>query len=157
VDAHRPDGYWYFKNGKSIKLMSLEVELNQKASTWYEGYSYFYKSFDSNSRVLWVVKNKPLAKKILDTMFKSKPEFIVHNFVLLKDILNLGWEAKIFAGIDRDQTVLNLFEGNCVDIPSTCRPSRFQPYMTDRRLTYRIHLEIKSREILSASNSIGLS
>ena len=146
VEWHRPDGYWYFKNGKNIKLISLEVELNQKYRGYYGGYSIFYDAFPREHRVLWIVKTIHQAKRILESMYEYEPEYKIHNFILLKDFYKNGWNTKIRGVVDDGKTILNLMEENCQEIADKTGISCFPTYMTDRRLSYQIYSENRKED-----------
>ena len=139
VDEDRPDGYWYMASGDRIKLISLEVELSQKAFARYEGYSNFYEDFTEDHRCLWVVKTKGHARKILRAMYKIKPDYMIHNFVLLKDILELGWDSIIFAGPEKTQKVSKMFGDNLWKQVGNKRERFYQNLLLDNRLTYQLY------------------
>lgn len=97
--AHRPDGYWYFPNAKPNSLVSLEVEINRKAFADYVGYGNFYNRYKVIESVVWIVQSQSLANKIEEAAHGNLAEFRdIHNFVLLKDFLESGWQAPIFHG-----------------------------------------------------------
>lgn len=97
--AHRPDGYWYFPKTKPNSLVSLEVEVNRKAFTDYVGYGNFYNRYKVIESVLWIIQSENLAHKIVEAAHGNLAEFRdIHNFVLFKDFLALGWKAPIFLG-----------------------------------------------------------
>lgn len=112
VNEHIPDGYWYFIKGNDIKLLSLEVELNNKSRTRYKAYANFYEQFGKDSRVLWVVKSKYQIKQILESMYEYEPDYKIHNFIFLKDILKHGWSSRIVIGPNQNQKLSHLFESN---------------------------------------------
>lgn len=141
---HRSDGYWIFKNGKNLELISLEVEITQKSRVRYGKYKFTYQRFPVNHRVLWVVKTSNHAARILQSMYKYEPEYKVHSFIYLKDFYKYGWKAKIFAGVDREQSILDLISINSQHIASTKRVECFQNYLLDRRLSYGIHTDKSS-------------
>ena len=157
TNEHRPDGYWYFINGNSIKLMSLEVEINEKSFVRYDGYSNFYEKFDPSSRVLWIVKRQNQARQILKAMYKYQPDYKVHNFVELKDILINGWGSLIFAGRDKGNKVQDLFYENSQYISSNTLVKDFNNYLLDRRLTYQINSKNQATEKQKNSDCIGPS
>ena len=154
---HRPDGYWIFNSDKSSKIFSLEVELVQKSKKRYETLSFFYGDFKRTDRCIWVVTRKSTAKTILRTLYKSRPEYYVHNFVLLKDILRFGWSARIFLGPEKEQSLLKLFSGCSQYINSTMPVNVFPKYILDNRLSYQIHSILSESEILKRIDSMGIS
>jgi hypothetical protein len=97
--AHRPDGYWYFPQSKPNSLISLEVEINRKAFADYVGYGNFYNRYKAIESVIWIVQSTNLAHKIVQAAHGNLATFRdIHNFVLLNEFLNEGWNAKIFHG-----------------------------------------------------------
>lgn len=148
--AHRPDGYWYFPNAKPNSLVSLEVEINRKAFADYVGYGNFYNRYKVIESVVWIVQSTSLANKIVEAAHGNLAEFRdVHNFVLLKDFLESGWQAPIFLGPAMRSTMgafLNLQRLNQVEtIP---KPN------TNRGLVSRI-LDIRHRRFDSATCTPG--
>lgn len=139
-ERHRPDGYWRVKDGDVYKKISLEVEPTQKASTRYQGYSYFYEDFSEQDRVLWIVKSRKHAIKILKSMYdNTRDAERVHNIVYLKDILKDGWDAIIIGGIDKGIIVRDLF---CVQTQynaSSLSVPMFHEYIKERSITYQIN------------------
>lgn len=156
VEEHRPDGYWYFKNGNTIKLMSLEVELSQKSFKRYEAYASFYDEFSSRDRCLWVVKTKSHAKKILRAMYKEKPEYMVHNFVLLKDMFDNGWSSTVFAGPEKSKLVSSLFYENSQYEVETNSELLYNNLLLDNRLTYQLYSKKPLQTFAEKVDSIGI-
>ena len=157
VEEHRPDGYWYFKNATEIKLISLEVEINNKAFVRYKGYSNFYDKFSSTTRVLWIIKSQSQARQILKAMYKYKPKYKIHNFVILKDILKNGWNAEIYAGVDRGKTINDLIymeEQFSTDLE---RVTYFNQLLLDRRVSFRNNKDSDFSDNSSNSDCMGVS
>ncbi len=153
---HRPDGYWLFNKGNQHNIFALEVELNQKAKRWYEDLAYFYGDFKKNDRCIWVVRKASTAKTILRCLYKTRPEYYIHNFVLLKDIIKKGWTAEFFLGPNQDETILEVFKQNTQYISNTLPVNVFQKYLIDNRLSYEIHSTLTDSEIKSRINSMEI-
>lgn len=136
-EKHRPDGYWYFENGHHIKLMALEVELNQKSKTIYESYSYFYGKFKKNERCLWIVKSEAIINTVLQSLYKSRPEYYVHNFIFVDDLIKNGWDSVIFAGPERKQKLSSLFIENSMESAWKSCGIIHKQLLLDTSLTYR--------------------
>ena len=154
---HRPDGYWYIQDSKKLRLMALEVELHQKAKKLYEEVSFFYSDFKESDRCIWIVKKQSVARTILRSMYKTRPDYYIHNFLLLKDILKLGWNAPIIIGPDKFDTLYSLFDQS---LQSNDRPSpdhMFIKYLLDNRLSYENHSVLEMKELFSRVNCIGVS
>lgn len=120
-------------------MMALEVELSQKKKSRNVDYRYFYETFPRGERCLWIVKSKTLAATILRCLYPTRPEFYIHNFVLIKDFLDQGWEAKICLDPDREKSIRNLFYTHLEYIDSKSTVPMFTNYLKDTRLTYGIH------------------
>ncbi len=135
-DTRRPDGYWYFNNGTNIKLMALEVELNQKSKSIYESYSHFYGKFKKDQRCLWIVKSEKIVDSILESFYKSRPEYYVHNFIFLDDILTKGWASSIYAGPERNKTLSSLFIENSEEVARNFGGVVHNPLLLDTTLSY---------------------
>ena len=135
VNEHIPDGYWYFTNGNEIKLLSLEVELNNKSRTRYKAYASFYEQFERDSRVLWIVKSKHQIKQILESMYEYEPDYKIHNFVFLKSILKDGWNSKVVIGPNQNEKVSELFTSNSEVFKKFSRSDDFINSLRDRRIT----------------------
>lgn len=136
---HRPDGYWIFNNDNPLNLMALEVELSQKKKARYEDYKYFYEQFPQDQKCLWIVKSKSLASTIIRCLYPTRPDYYIHNFVLLKDFLDKGWQANIFLGPNKHVTIHNLICTHLQYIDSNSTVPMFTNYLKDTRLTYGIH------------------
>lgn len=138
-EVHRPDGYWHFENGSKIKSMALEVEINQKSKKRYRGYSYFYEEFAEDERCLWIVKSPKHAITIIKSMYEYQPEYQIHNFVLLKDIVENNWSCKIIRGPEKGQALSNLFYQRGHNIDSNGPVRLFTDFLKERRLTYQLY------------------
>lgn len=136
VEDHRPDGYWYFKNGKKIKLMSLEVEISKKTKTRYQAYSHFYKKFSEDSRVIWVVSSQSHARLILKAMYKYEPDYKIHNFIYLESFKKNGWDCRIFGGPDKGRKLVEIIESNSEVSAELERVHGFNLCLQDYRLKH---------------------
>lgn len=154
---HRPDGFWLLPYGKNIKLMALEVELNQKSKKRYEDLTYYYGDFASDTRCIWIVRSKITASTILSSLYKTRPEYYIHNFILLKDILKLGWLAPIFLGPNKESNIHELINSNTPHKLLTDSSRMFIKYLLDNRLSYENHSVLSEAQLFSRTNSIGVS
>lgn len=154
---HRPDGFWIFPNSENIKIMALEVELNQKSKKRYEDLTYYYGDFARHARCIWVVKSKVTASTILSSLYKTRPEYYIHNFILLKDILKLGWLAPIFLGPNKSSNIHELVNSNTPHKLPTDSSRMFIKYLLDNRLSYENHSVLSEKQLFSRANSIGVS
>lgn len=154
---HRPDGFWVLPYGKKINLLALEVELVQKTKRRYEDLSHYYGNFDQKSKCLWVVKRKSTANTILRSLYKTRPDFYIHNFILLKDILKIGWSAPIFLGPNKNSTILNLINENIQHKLLTDHSHMFIKYLLDNRLSYENHSILSESQLSSRIDCMGVS
>jgi hypothetical protein len=154
---HRPDGFWILPGGEEIKLMALEVELNQKSKKRYEELIYYYGEFPSDTRCLWIVKSKVTASTILSSLYKTRPRYYIHNFILLKDILKMGWLAPIFLGPNKKSNIHELINSNTPHKLLTDSSRMFIKYLLDNRLSYENHSVLSEKQLFSRVNSIGVS
>ncbi len=91
----QPDGLWIFQTGKVQMAVALEVELSGKSDARYDQICSFYASQTFFEHVLWIVKDKSLAQRILDASRRHGiPREGVHLFILLGDFEKLGWDSK---------------------------------------------------------------
>lgn len=98
-DYYRPDGYWYIEHEDEPKVITLEVELTQKTQRRYEKVADFYKLHPEVTSGIWVVPNKPSAKRLLNSLCNENPKGIhQHQFLLVKDILRSNWDSPIVLG-----------------------------------------------------------
>lgn len=157
TEVHRPDGYWFFTFGENVQLMSLEVEISNKSFVRYKGYSYFYNKFPKNSRVLWVIRKRTQAYKILKAMYKYEPDYKIHNFVELKDFMQHGWRAEIFAGINRGQTIRELIESNIEVSSDLGRIPEFNRQVPNGNLTTLNNSPISMVQKIESADCMGIS
>lgn len=99
VLEHKPDGYWVFAKDNDRSIISLEVEINRKSVDDYSDVGDFYNSNPQITSVLWIVQSQSLTNKIV-TATSSKLGLYrdIHNFVLLSDFIERGWNAVVFQG-----------------------------------------------------------
>ena len=111
VTDHRPDGYWLFSGENRRKIVALEVELNRKSSEDYVDVGEFYNSNASVESVLWIVQSQALANKIVSAASKNLGRYRdIHNFILLTDFIENGWDSTVFLGnfrLNKMQEFLN--------------------------------------------------
>ena len=99
VLEHKPDGYWVFGRDVSRKIISLEVEVNRKSSEDYFSVGDFYNTSPQITSVIWIVQSQSLANKIVAAASQKLGLYRdIHNFILLTDFIELGWDAVIFYG-----------------------------------------------------------
>ena len=97
--GHRADGYWHRMDQGTPRTIALEVELNRKKGTTYQGVGSFYGESAQVGRVLWVVP------ALLDALFIQKnldkgpgSRTGIHSFVILDSFLKQGWSGLIEYG-----------------------------------------------------------
>ncbi len=154
---HRPDGFWILPYGDKIKLMALEVELVQKSKKRYSDLSYYYGDFSRSTKCIWIVKSKSMATTIIRCLYKTKPEYYIHNFILLKDIFKYGWLAPIFLGPNKDSNILELVNANNPHKLPTDSSHMFIKYLLDNRLSYENHSILSPEKLRSRIDCIGVS
>ncbi|OQW49798.1 MAG: hypothetical protein A4S09_03315 [Proteobacteria bacterium SG_bin7] len=99
VLEHKPDGYWVFGKDNSRRIISLEVEINRKSGDDYSIVGDFYNTNPQITFVLWIVQSQSLANKIVTAASQKLGLYRdIHNFILLSDFAELGWDAVIFHG-----------------------------------------------------------
>jgi hypothetical protein len=101
---HRPDGYWRVSLPEGTGTMALEVELKLKSRTKYGVVAKFYRDHPKIFRVIWVVATLPMAKAIRERLYKGSAENIgMHTFLLQKDFVQHGWQARIIFGYEQNK------------------------------------------------------
>lgn len=111
LQAHKPDGVWYFPETAAKMLYALEVELSRKRQNEYEALGAFYSEEKSVNSVLWVVQNRSHANSIRSTFQASSSGFRdVHNFVLIDDLKKSGWASVIALGPNAGMSIHNFLE-----------------------------------------------
>lgn len=127
----RPDGYWRVKRASGFKLIALEVELHQKATSEYGSIARFYSDMSQVDRILWVTPTPTMARAIQRALMAETDGDSKHNFADLSSIYKLGWNARITIGPDQNKTVYDLLE------ESAAKPqqSLFMNYSLDTRIT----------------------
>lgn len=99
IDIHRPDGYWLTKIGGDRAVIALEVELTRKSGSQYRGIGTFYSNRKNVTRILWVVRTMGIIRHVQkEIKAVVSQRYLVHDFVLLKDYQQNGWNAKIILG-----------------------------------------------------------
>ena len=108
--VHRPDGYLYFKNPEAPLTVALEVELNIKCKSRYDGLGGFYAATPDIDRVIWVApilrSLATLQNQLKENEFKERR---IHNFILLNDLVQKGWHSEIKLGPEQGQTLKTFF------------------------------------------------
>ena len=98
-EIHRPDGYWGIPAKKNTLPVAVEVELGQKASTFYQAIGDYYSEEQSVLRVMWLVELESQARSIQKQIAKLVSQRSdIHNFVSLDQFTQHGWSAKICSG-----------------------------------------------------------
>lgn len=111
LQAHKPDGVWYFPEAKNKTLYALEVELSRKRRNEYEAIGAFYSEEKIVDSVLWIVQSKGHASSIINAFqATSSSHRNIHNFVLLDDLRQFGWASEIFSGPNFGMSIHNFLE-----------------------------------------------
>ena len=111
LQAHKPDGVWYFPETKAKTLYALEVELSRKRQIEYKALGAFYSEEKSISAVLWIVQSKGHASSIVTAFHAAANNYRdIHNFVLIDDFRKSGWASSIFSGPNTGMSILNFLE-----------------------------------------------
>lgn len=104
--SHRPDGYFGFAGDDKIMPVAIEIELNRKTPTAYEGIGEFYADTTSVFRVLWLVPSVTAAKRIHSKIREYlSVRSNIHNFILVSDFRDLGWQSPIIEGPEAGKTI----------------------------------------------------
>jgi hypothetical protein len=106
-----PDGYWLIGE-TTRKIIALEVELTQKRQVLYEGCARFYEDHRKISSVLWVVPRPTLATTIQRVIAYATEGRARHNFLTLRSIYELGWQATVFTGADQGRSIRELLDNS---------------------------------------------
>jgi len=106
---HRPDGFWYYRNGSGSRLVALEVELSRKSAAEYESTARYYQLDTKVSQVIWVtgpaVNPENIQKRIHKIIgIRSNP----HSFVKLDDLIFRHWQSPVYLGNETGQSLKNL-------------------------------------------------
>lgn len=110
--SHRPDGYIRVSNGDRWLTIALEVELNQKRSSYYSWLAKFYDERHEISRVVWIVRPRTLADSICRNLKKTVGErAAIHNLVSIGDFRKYGWQAPILFGSEQGKPLGFLLRG----------------------------------------------
>lgn len=118
-NAHRPDGYWHFKNGNESVTIALEVELAAKEKARYATTAKFYADAPVE-RILWLVSTPSLASKIQSAVSNTNTHRkAIHNFINLKDFQNHLWQANIVVGPERGFSVSQFLQRNLSKVMQT--------------------------------------
>lgn len=127
---HRPDGYWYFNDGSSSRLLALEVELSQKKLTEYETTGRFYSLDAKADRVIWITGPLVNPDSIHSTVLKAiGSKSSSHSFITLKDFLANHWQSKVCVGKDVGASLYNIL----VQSPSNASPAPDRIHFFDTR------------------------
>ncbi len=105
-EIHRPDGYWGIPAKGQIVPIALEVELNQKNSSFYQAVGDYYSEEQSVIRVMWLVELESQARSIQKQIQKLVSQRgDIHSFASLDQFTAHGWSAKICYGPDSGKTI----------------------------------------------------
>lgn len=133
ISGRRPDGYWLIPKGNANYVVALEVELSTKDYAEYGPIGEAYSHTDSIRRVCWLVESETSAEKIQEVFKSSSPsKYERHNFILVDDFKNNGWDAKVLLGFEKGKTLRHsicLGEDNLVELSLKLRSS-FNPTST---------------------------
>lgn len=111
LQAHKPDGVWYFLETKEKMLYALEVELSRKRQNEYKTLGAFYSEETSITSVLWIVQSKGHAGSIMAAFESATSSYRnIHNFVLLDDFRKFGWASEIVFGPNAKMSIHNFLE-----------------------------------------------
>lgn len=106
-DLHRPDGFLGFAVDKEIVSIAIEVEISRKVASKYYSVAEYYSDDPSIHRVLWLVPSGTDVNRIRSAIRKTgAPQRAMHNFVLVPHFKESGWQSKIIAGPETNQTLI---------------------------------------------------
>ncbi len=112
TDTHRPDGYSRVLFRGQPATFAIEVELSQKRDDDYGKVADFYGYYSSITRVLWLVPRRSQALTIRTHMLRQNHSGQdPHDFILLDDFKQHGWDAEVIAGPDLGQSMATLLMG----------------------------------------------
>lgn len=110
--VHRPDGYTQTLYRGQTATFAIEVELSQKRNRDYANAAEFYLYCRGIARVLWLVPRLSMAKTLHEHLIqKGKAERDMHDFFLLEDFMQRGWDSEAVAGPDLGKSVASLMSG----------------------------------------------
>lgn len=116
---HRPDGYWRVPRAEKWLTIALEVEIHQKKSSYYSWLAKFYDERQEVDRVVWVVRPRRLAESIWCELKKVVGERVaIHNFLVLEDVQELGWQAPIYLGPEQGKPLAFLLNPDLQTSPN---------------------------------------
>ncbi|MEI8025262.1 MAG: hypothetical protein WCI18_02835 [Pseudomonadota bacterium] len=105
-EIHRPDGYWGIPSNEKIFPVGVEVELNQKASAFYQTVGDYYSEEQTVFRVLWLVELESQARSIQKQITKLVSyRGDIHNFVSADQFTKHGWSAKFCTGPESGKSI----------------------------------------------------
>jgi hypothetical protein len=134
--AHRPDGYSRYTQGEKQALAAFEVEMTLKSKSRYEARVYFYENQPTIERVFWLVGTKGMAESIRRVFERyNAKHFSKHNFILLSDFHNTGWDTKIFQGRLEGKTLIELLGRADVTMPPLWHHPRSTLSFLDTRVS----------------------
>ena len=117
-ELHRPDGYWHVPFHGKMATIALEMEITQKRNLSYQLVATFYEQHHEIFRVVWVVPTVAFAEQIRSQIESVSPETQqIHNFLLLNDIKQHGWNAPFIVGRERGWCLKDLLHGG---VPNAC-------------------------------------
>lgn len=154
VDFHRPDGYWLTKIGEQSAVIALEVELTRKSGFAYRGTGQFYSNRKNVFRVIWVVPTMGLATHIQKEIKAVIPEgYLVHNFILLSDFTQHGWNAKFILGEEQGFPMASLLGLDGLKLPKYI----WSALLLDTKKSPHMSKSYSSLRKLLKSDRVGIS
>lgn len=123
TDIHRPDGYSvYIQNNQKV-IIAFETELWMKAQHRYESVVTFYDSQPSIVIVCWLIDTKGMLTSLKAAFEKFQmQDYSKHHFVLLRDFLQMGWEAPFIEGRFKGKSLSDFLNRNPIE--NTSKPRR---------------------------------
>ncbi len=150
--THRPDGYSRLARHGRWLTIALEVELNQKKHSYYSWLAKFYDERQEISRVVWVVRPRPLADSIWRELKKAVGDrTALHGFVDLEDFQKMGWQAPILLGAEQGKPLSFLLNYGVQSSPN----SDWTRFLLDTRKCPHKSKRYRENKSSGFSNCIG--
>ncbi|MCO5143624.1 MAG: hypothetical protein M9962_11090 [Oligoflexia bacterium] len=91
---HVPDGLWIIQKENEQIVVALEVEPSAKTSERYENICSFYANHILFKYIIWIVRSKKHAIRILESSRKyGTPREGIHLFIELEDFKKKEWDS----------------------------------------------------------------
>lgn len=133
---HRPDGYSLMISESKTKIYAFEAEISLKSKAGYERAMYFYKTKNEIDNVFWLVSTEGLLRSIKNIFQKyDVQDDHKHCFLLKKDFLELGWDAKFVAGDLVGKCLNDILKHNGISRASQWHHARDVSALLDTRKT----------------------